>query len=138
MTDRPAHRHQPEPEVFLGFGGGGDLTWQRLLAPGFRHCFAGLRDATGWTVVDPLSGRLHISRIPVDAGFDLPGFWRRAGFAVLGPYRAAEARPVPVPGWLPMNCVGVCRALLGPGAPFVLTPRGLFCALERRDKKPRK
>lgn len=138
MTDRPTHRRQPGPEVYLGFGGGGDLAWQRLLAPGFRHCFAGLHDAAGWTVVDPLSGRLHVTRLPVDADFDLPGFWRRAGFAVLGPYRAAEARAAPLPGWLPMSCVGICRALLGPGAPLALTPRGLFRALQVMDENPRK
>jgi len=132
------HRRVLEPAVFIGFGGAASLPWQRLLAPGFRHCFAALRDDTGWTVVDPLSGRLHVTRLPVGLGYDLPGLWIRAGFAVLGPYRPAAAAASVLPGLSPLTCVGVCRALLGPGAPFALTPRGLFRALMREERKPRK
>lgn len=127
-----------EPAVFLGFGGAASLPWQRLLAPGFRHCFAGLRDESGWTVVDPLSGRLHVTRLPVGPDYDLPGLWLRAGFAVLGPYRPVAGRATRLPGLSPLTCVGVCRALLGPQAPFALTPRGLFRGLLRQENKPRK
>ena len=45
-----------------------------------------LADASGWTVLDPLSGRLVVARLEVPAAFDLPGFYRRAGFAVCGPF----------------------------------------------------
>ncbi len=138
MTRHAAHRRLAEPAVFLGFGGGTSQAWQRLLAPGFRHCFAGLRDADGWTVVDPLSGRLHVTRLGVGPEYDLAALWTRAGFAVLGPFAPSEAVAMPLPGLLPLTCVSVCRALLGPGAPFALTPRGLFSALEFYDQKPRK
>lgn len=129
---RPAHRRLAAgggQGVWIAFGGVADQPWLRLLRPGFRHCFAALSDEAGWTVLEPLSGRLMVARLPVDAGFDLPGFYRRAGLRVLGPFSAAEPRARRLPPLAPFTCVGLCRALLGPGAPFALTPFGLFRAL---------
>ena len=123
-----AHRRAAEARpqaLWIAFGGGADQGWMRLLRPGFRHCFAALRDESGWTVLDPLSGRLLVTRLEVDSAFDLPGFWRRAGCRVLGPFvPAAPARMLPAV--MPFSCVSLCRALLGPGAPFAVTPYGLF------------
>ncbi|MFT8246358.1 hypothetical protein [Roseomonas sp. BN140053] len=134
----PSHRRQAgEQELWLGFGGRADQFWLRLLRPGFRHCFAGLRDAGGWTVLDPLSGRLLVVRLDVPAGFDLPAFWRRAGCAVLGPF--VPAAPAARRPWLsPFSCVTLCRALLGPGSPRAMTPYGLFRALEEKNTIMRK
>ena len=115
--------------IWLAFGGEADQPWLRPLRRGFRHCFAALSDEAGWTVLEPLSGRLQVARLPVPAGFDLPSFYRRAGLAVLGPFVPAAPRPRWLPGLAPLNCVGLCRALLGPDAPFALTPFGLFRAL---------
>jgi len=130
----PGHRRAAESRpqmLWIAFGGGADQGWLRLLRPGFRHCFAGLRDGAGWTVLDPLSGRLLVTRLGVEADFDLPGFWRRAGCRVLGPFRpVAPARCWP--GVVPFSCVSLCRALLGPGAPFALTPYGLFQQLKKK------
>lgn len=80
-------------------------------------------------MLEPLSGRLVVARLPVPAGFDLPGFYRRAGLAVLGPFDPAAPRARWLPGVAPFTCVSLCRALLGPGAPLALTPYGLFRAL---------
>ncbi|WP_426959278.1 hypothetical protein [Muricoccus radiodurans] len=130
--------------LWIGFGGGGDQPWLRLLRPGFRHCFGALQDAWGWTVLDPLSGRLLVTRLEVPAAYDLPGFWRRAGCAVLGPFSPAPPAPRG-PGLLPFSCVTLCRALLGPGAPLAVTPHGLHRRLMKRlrdrqenilDKRP--
>jgi hypothetical protein len=115
--------------VWLAFGGVADQPWLRLLRPGFRHCFAALGDEAGWTVLEPLSGRLLVARLPVAAGFDLPGFYRRAGLAVLGPFTPGEASARLLPPVAPMSCVSLCRALLGDAAPFAITPYGLFRAL---------
>nr|WP_282571911.1 hypothetical protein [Roseomonas acroporae] len=131
---RPTHRRLPEDQsqlLWIAFGGQADQTWLRPLRPGFRHCFAALRDAEGWTVLDPLSGRLLVARLPVPVGFDLPGFYRRAGMAVLGPYRPGQARPRRLPPLLPFSCVSLCRSLLGAEAPFAVTPWGLFRALNK-------
>ncbi len=102
--------------------------WQRLLRRGFRHCFAALEEPDGsWIVVEPLSGRLLVTRPEVPPGFDLPGFWRRAGLTVTGPHRPGEARLAA--GLAIVNCVSVTRALLGSSAPQAWTPAGLHRAL---------
>jgi hypothetical protein len=118
--------------VWIGFGGRADRLWLRLLQPGFRHCFAAVEDAEGWTVVEPLSGRLLVARPVLVPGFDLPAFYRRAGLTVLGPFAPGAPHCGVVPQFSPYSCVAVCRALLGQGAPFAMTPRGLFRALEKK------
>ena len=126
--------------IWLAFGGVADQPWLRALRPGFRHCFAALADEAGWTVLEPLSGRVLVARLPVPAGFDLPNFYRRAGLAVLGPFAPTPPRATRLPALAPLTCVGLCRALLGPGAPFALTPYGLFRALggETKSRESRK
>lgn len=131
---RLAHRRladESEQRLFLVFGGSADQWWLRLLAPGFRHCFAAIADADGWTILDPLSGRLLVQRLPLAAEFDLPAVYARAGLAVLGPFAPAPSRGRLLPPCLPLTCVALCRALLGPGAPFALTPAALFRRLQK-------
>ena len=131
---RIALRHllaEGEQQLWIGFGGRADRLWLRLLRPGFRHCFAVLEDARGWTVVEPLSGRMVVARLDVPAGFDLPDFYGRAGLTVLGPFRPGAPFCAGLPGLLPYSCVAVCRALLGRGAPFALTPWALFRRLHK-------
>jgi len=136
---RPSHhRAGTAQQAWIVFGGRADLGWQRWLRPGLRHCFAALRDDRGWLVLDPLSGCLVLARLDIPPGFDLPGFYRRAGLEPLGPFAVGAARPSRLPGWLPMNCVGVCRAVLGAGTPWALTPAGLHnvlsISLDKRKK----
>ncbi len=125
--------------IWLAFGGEADQPWLKPLRRGFRHCFAALADEAGWTVLEPLSGRLLVARLPVPAGFDLPGFYRRAGLSVLGPFAPGLPRARKLPAFAPFTCVALCRALLGPDAPFAVTPYGLFRALggteSRRSRK---
>lgn len=132
-----AAREAPQ-EVWIAFGGQADQAWLRPLRRGFRHCFAALRDEAGWTVLEPLSGRLLVARLAVPAGFDLPGFYRRAGLAVVGPFVPGPVRARWLPPLLPFTCVGLCRAVLGAGAPFAFTPFGLFRRLARNLHKDRK
>lgn len=127
---RPAHRrHQAAQRAWIVFGGRADHLWQRLLKPGFRHCFAAIEDEAGWLVLDPLSTRLLVARVQVPPGYDLPGFYRRAGLTPLGPFPLEEMRDAATLAWLPLNCVSFCRAVLGATAPFALTPAGLHRAL---------
>lgn len=136
---RLAHRRRAGPApgeadgqaVWLVFGGNADQPWLRLLRRGFRHCFAAIADGAGWTVLDPLSGRLVVARLAVGPEFDLPGFYRRAGLAVLGPFAPHGPCRRWLPPLLPFTCVALCRAALGAGAPFALTPHGLYRALSK-------
>lgn len=136
---KPAHRrHCGVQRAWIVFSGRADHAWQRLLRPGFRHCFAALQDEAGWMVLDPLSGRLLVARLAVPAGYDLPGFYRRAGLMAVGPFLLPEqSLGAPLRG-LPLNCVSICRAVLGPHAPFALTPAGLYQALTRMSESRKK
>jgi hypothetical protein len=134
-----AHRRVAErtgQRAWIAFGGRADMPWQRLLRPGFRHCFAALADPAGWLVLDPLAGRLVVARLDVPAAYDLPGFYRRAGWQVLGPFVPDEPRRTLMPPLLPGGCVGLCRSVLGGDAPWALTPHGLYRALLRRGQFP--
>lgn len=138
---RLAHRRLAEEagqRLFIVFGGSADQWWLRLLAPGFRHCFAAIADADGWTVLDPLSGRLLVQRLPLATDFDLPAVYARAGLAVLGPFTPAPSRGRLLPPCLPLTCVSLCRALLGPAAPFALTPASLFRRLQKMQDNRKK
>lgn len=133
MSLRPTHLRRLTAEqqhAWVVFGGRADQLWLRPLRRGFRHCFAALQDSTGWTVLDPLSGRLVVARLDLPAAFDLPAFYARAGLTVLGPYLPEAPSARWLPPLLPFTCVAVCRAVLGPRAPFALTPHGLFRKLQ--------
>lgn len=121
-----------EVQVWIAFSGRVDLPWQRFLRPGFRHCFAALSDGRGWTVVDPLAGRMVVERLALDAGFDLPAFWRRAGFRVLGPFTPGPPRPRVLPLLAPFTCVTACLRLLGLQDRLILTPEALHRHLLHR------
>lgn len=138
VTPRLRAAREAAQEVWIAFGGEADQPWLRLLPRGFRHCFAALRDEAGWTIVEPLSGRLLVARLTVPAGYDLPGFYQRAGLAVLGPFTPGPARGGWLPPLSPLTCVSLCRAVLGAGAPFAITPRGLFRRLSRLAARNRK
>ena len=97
-----------------------------------------MRDEAGWTVAEPLSGRLVVMRLAVPAAFDLPGFYARAGLVVVGPFLPGPVRARWLPALLPFTCVGLCRAVLGGGAPFALTPWGLFRGLTKILEENRK
>jgi hypothetical protein len=136
---KPNHRRRAgEQRVWVVFAGRADHLWQRCLRPGFRHCFAALEDGEGWLVVDPLSGRLLVTRLDVPSDFDVPGFYRRAGMRAVGPFPLCESALGQGSGFAPMSCVGVCRAVLGPHAPFAITPRGLYRGLVARLENRKK
>ncbi|MEO3472929.1 hypothetical protein AAFN86_13755 [Roseomonas sp. CAU 1739] len=131
MTPRLRIARDAPQQVWIAFGGQADQVWLRPLRRGFRHCFAALRDEAGWTVLEPLSGRLVVARLSVPADYDLPGFYRRAGLAVVGPFAPGPPRAGWLPSLLPFTCVALCRAVLGAGAPPALTPWGLFRRLAK-------
>jgi hypothetical protein len=122
----------PAQRAWIIFAGRADHGWQRWLRPGFRHCFAAIEDSQGWLVLEALTGRLLLARLEVPSGFDAPGFYRRAGMIAVGPFPLEEADLGRVRGPWPMNCVSICRGVLGPHAPFALTPHGLYRALTIR------
>jgi hypothetical protein len=102
--------------------------WQHWLRPGFRHCFAAIEEAGSWTVVEPLSGQLIVTRLELPIGFDLPGVYRRAGLTVSGPHQPGSPRMTF--GFSTLNCVTVAKSLLGDAAPRGRTPYQMYVSLE--------
>lgn len=132
------HRAAAEQRVWIVFGGGADHLWQHCLRRGFRHCFAAVEDSAGWLVLDPLTGRLLLGRLDVPPGFDLPRFYQRAGLRPVGPFILSEPGRGRGMGFAPYSCVALCRAVLGPHAPFALTPHGLYQRLIARVENRKK
>lgn len=106
------------------FSGRSELWWLRLLKPGFRHCLVAVADPAGWIVVDPLSHRTDVALLPLEPGFDLAGWYRAAGLAVVETTTGSPA-PRPAP-WRPYSCVEAVKRVLGIHAGAVLTPWQLY------------
>lgn len=113
--------------VFHRHGAG---TFARLVTGGFRHCFVALDDGRYWIVFD---GKAGVPEMRVIAGsdYDLAGFYRGQGFAVVE--TETGIRPPRQPLMLG-TCVGAAKRLLGLRAPHVLTPHQLFRYLATRLK----
>lgn len=108
------------PEAWVVFCGEAELWWLRLLRPGFRHCFAVLRDGGRWITVDPLSSHTEVTLQPAPADFDLPGFFAGRGHAVVrAPVRRGHGRPAP---WGVFTCVEAVKRLIGLHERRVVTP----------------
>lgn len=117
------------------FHGRGTGPLARFLAPGFTHCFVCIEDANGtWIRFDGRDGIPEL-RAEAPAGFDLSGFYRAQGFAVVEIAEVAPLRPF-TPLML-ATCVGAAKRLLGLRAPRVLTPRQLHQYLTRHLNKRR-
>lgn len=113
----------PAMAALVVFGGGAALPWQRLLKPGFRHCFVCLNDGRRWIVVEPLSCFTEVAVLDVPADFDLGRWFAGHGLtAVPAPVRRVR-RPV---GWGPFTCVEAVKRVLGLRAPWVFTPWQLY------------
>ncbi len=119
------------PDVLVGFVGHADLWWLRLLRPGFRHCFAVIRQGPFWVVIDPMS---HHTLVRVESCPELMEFYVSRGITVVATrLRPPPRRPAP---WRPHTCVEVVKRLLGLRAPWVLTPWQLHKFLENQEKIP--
>lgn len=104
----------------------------QLLKRGFRHCFVALDDGRYWIAVDGRAGVPDV-RVVAGTGFDLAGFYRRAGMTVV---ETAVRRRPPRQPWMLGTCVGAAKRLIGLRAPFALTPAGLWRRLSRGPKFP--
>lgn len=121
----------PPPDALVGFVGHADLWWLRLLRPGFRHCFAAIRNGPLWVVIDPLS---HHTLMRVETCTDLMGFYTSHGITVIATrLRHPPQRPAP---WRPYTCVEAVKRLLGIQAAGVLTPWQLYKFLKNQENMP--
>ena len=120
------------PRAWIVFCDNTELAWLRLLRPGFRYCFAVLHDGQRWIAIDPLATRLEVTVPPLEADFDLPGWFAGRGHTVIAAaVRRDSGRPAPLG---PFTCVETCKRLLGLRARFVVTPWQLYRHLGGRDE----
>jgi len=106
------------------------LGW--LLDRDFQHCAAVVqyRPEAPWFHVDTVDHRPHIRLIAM-AEENPKQFYRDLGFCVL------ETRPRKPMVRLPFayaNCVGLTKAVLGIGRPWIVTPRQLYNYLRRHPR----
>ncbi len=125
MTDTP----DPGPTALVVFTDQCEVWWLRLLRPGFRHCFAVVRDPAGeWLACDWLMGRLSFrvyGRHPASTLIDR---------LVARGHRVAEVPPRRGRGRgliRPISCVEIAKQAVGIGGLRPLTPYGLWRHLGR-------
>lgn len=104
------------------------LAW---LKRGFRHCFAYRELADGWLLCDPMSDRVLLQNAP-----EVPSRALMSSLAALGASvvrgefdncggSACQLRP--------LNCVEICKRLIGCSQAWVFTPHQLFWHLAQRS-----
>jgi len=120
----------PSPTALVVFTDQCDVWWLRALRPGFRHCFAVVRDPAGeWLACDWLKGRLVFRVYGPQRPEELISRLTERG------YRVAEVRADQRGrgGMLrALSCVEVTKQAIGLGGLRPLTPYGLWRHLARR------
>jgi hypothetical protein len=125
MTETP----RPAVTALVVFTDQCDVWWLRGLRPGFRHCFAVVRDPAGeWVACDWLKGQL-VFRVygPQDPDMLVDRLLRRGHRVAEVPDRGARGRAV----LRAMSCVEVAKQAVGLDGWRPLTPYGLWCHLGR-------
>ena len=117
------------PRAWVMFTGQTDLTWLRVLRPGFRHCFLALNDGRHWLTLDPLASYIDLAVQPVPAEQDLPDWYRRQGLIVVeAQVVRTHQRPAP---FGPFSCVEAIKRTLGIHDRWLITPFQLYRHLQR-------
>jgi hypothetical protein len=111
--------------AWVVFSGQTDISWLRILKPGFRHCYVLLHDGERWTSVDPLS---HVTDISVHhhvaPDFDLPGWLAARGNKVVrAPLRRDVTKAAP---FMLFTCVEAVKRILGIHRRNIFTPWQLY------------
>lgn len=111
--------------------------WLRLLAKGFRHCFALVCSSGRWVVINPMSHWTDVAVLAETAdgatADEMVRTLEARGLAAVACTVAEPARRAWPPA--PFTCVEVVKRILGIKKPLVLTPRQLFRLLEQNHIK---
>ncbi|NBX65883.1 MAG: hypothetical protein EBQ96_02695 [Proteobacteria bacterium] len=109
---------------YIVFSGKTDVWWLRLLRPGFRHCFALVRDTERWIVVDPMLHKMEVLTTACPHDFDLPAWMRARGYRVLRVPVLTPMRRALAPA--PFTCVEAMKRLIGLQEWRIFTPWQLY------------
>lgn len=111
-------------DVWIAFSGKADARFLRMLKPGFRHCFALMRGADRWLMVDPMLHRMDITATECAPDFDLPAWMRARGYRVVRAPAFTTAQRMSFPA--PFTCVEAMKRLIGLQDWRVFTPWQLY------------
>lgn len=117
----------PDATALVVFSGQTDLSYLKLLKPGFRHCFVMLKAGDKWISIDPLA---HMTRVDLhQPESELSGLLSEHNLTVVATH-LREADPVPSAPML-CTCVEVVKRILGIQCWHVVTPWQLYRHLLR-------
>ncbi|MCL4679154.1 MAG: hypothetical protein KJ017_11255 [Alphaproteobacteria bacterium] len=134
MTAATEHTNaESQRTVWVAFTGQTELPCLRLLKPGFRHCFAIIREEGNWIALDPLANRMDVSVHSAANGFDMPRWLRSRGLTVIEARTENHARPAPL---MPLTCVEAVKRILGLRARLIFTPWQLYRHLHTQACRP--
>lgn len=111
-------------DVWIAFTGKADARFLKILKPGFRHCFALMRDDARWLLIDPMLHKMDINAASCAHDFDLPGYLRRQGYRVVRAPAFSPERRMCFPA--PFTCVEAMKRLIGLQDWRVFTPWQLY------------
>lgn len=106
--------------------------WDRMMRPGFRHCYVLIWEGAAWLYADPTLSRTHVSILDYYEN-EHPAEWIEDSDASVievevcnDPYRLRSP-------WIigPMTCVEGCKALLGIRSFWLWSPLRLARYLEK-------
>ena len=117
-------------KAWVVFSGHADLSWLKLLKPGFRHCSVLLHDGYKWCSVDPMLQHTDIAvHHNVSSDFDMPAWLRGRGHKVIeAPVQRIKCKPAP---FMMFTCVEAVKRILGYHAMRVVTPWQLYKHLRK-------
>ncbi len=114
-------------KALVAFNDNGAQWTARFLKPGFSHVFVALLGEHGWIVVEGESGN-PTALIVCAADYDLKAFYEARGCTVVETVvQHRRHRPRLVAG----TCLGLVKAFIGVGAPWIVTPHQLYRYLTR-------
>ena len=139
MTDPAADNHrnpglvpvQPHALAVVVFTNSVDMTWLRVLAQGFRHCFVFVEVGSDWIMIDPLSNQMTIRSLEVISSHDLASWYTEQGHTAIVTYQRYPMNRVAPLGLF--TCVEVIKRALGIHSVWVQTPFQLFKYLKKEN-----
>lgn len=127
---RGGNRNDGSQTVWVVFSGQTDLSFLKWLKPGFRHCYALIKQGGRWVCVDPMAHHTDVQVYELPEEFDLPQWLRERGMLVIkAPVRRGQGKIAPL---MPFTCVEAVKRLLGIHNWLIWTPWQLFEHLEKR------
>lgn len=126
-------------QVLVAFTDRTEISWLRILKPGFRHCLAIVQCGGCWVVCEGLSRHLALNALDSDGLSVFLEDLCRKGYRIVRTIGMEEHGPsvaVATPGIriAPFTCVEVVKRILRVDRHGVLTPYQLWKAVKEQSR----